>query len=124
MAGTAKSSKQAKKKRLAKPKTAKPSPVQSGTSDGLDETALTKGELRKFNALRKSVGDKLAEKTFAKWLKERQSAQTGIQEDKNAVMIADALMKLIDDKSIKIPRGGYHVTRGRGRVIVEQPRFT
>ena len=124
MAGTAKSSKQAKKKRQAKPKTAKPSLVQAGTSGGLDEIALTKGELRKLNALRKSVGDKLAEETFAKWLKKRQSAQTGVQEDKNAVIIADALMKLIDDKSIRIPRGGYHITRGRGRVIVEQPKST
>ena len=122
MAGTAKSSKQAKKKRQAKPKSAKPSPVQAGVSDGIDETALTKGELRKLNALRKSVGDKLAEDTFSKWLKKQQSAQSDVQEDKNAALIAETLMKLIEDKSIRIPRGGYQVTRGRGRVIVEQAK--
>ena len=32
------------------------------------ETGLTKGQIRKLNALRKSVGDDLAEEVFAKWL--------------------------------------------------------
>ena len=39
----------------------------------IDETGLTKGLMRKLNALRKSVGDDLAEEVFAKWL-ERQAA--------------------------------------------------
>ena len=34
----------------------------------IDETGLTKGLVRKLNALRKSVGDELAEEVFAKWL--------------------------------------------------------
>ena len=34
----------------------------------IDETGLTKGLVRKLNALRKSVGDDLAEEVFAKWL--------------------------------------------------------
>ena len=34
----------------------------------IDETGLTKGLVRKLNALRKSVGDNLAEEVFAKWL--------------------------------------------------------
>ena len=34
----------------------------------IDETGLTKGQVRKLNALRKSVGDDLAEEVFAKWL--------------------------------------------------------
>ena len=110
------------KKRSAKKAAVKKAANNQTSNSGIDESGLTKGELRKFNALRKSVGDKLAEDTFAKWLKKRPSAHTGVQEDKNAVMIADALMKLIEDKSIRIPRGGYHVTRGRGRVIVEQPK--
>ena len=37
----------------------------------IDETTLTKGEIRKLNALRKSIGDGLGEKAFAAWLKER-----------------------------------------------------
>ena len=88
----------------------------------LDLKALTKGELRKLNALRKSVGEKLGEETFFKWLKKQSTASDGVVEDKNATMIADALIKLIDEKSLRIPRGGYLVTRGRGRVIVTRAR--
>jgi len=29
--------------------------------------SLTKGQVRKLNALRKSLGDKIAEKAFAEW---------------------------------------------------------
>ena len=34
----------------------------------IDETALTKGQLRKLNALRKSLGPSIADEAFAKWL--------------------------------------------------------
>ncbi len=33
----------------------------------IDEGALTKGQLRKLTALRRSVGDKLGEEVFLKW---------------------------------------------------------
>lgn len=92
------------------------SSAQAGAQ--LDESALTKGELRKLNALRKSVGEKLGEKTFAEWLKKRGAAKNTPSEDKDAALIAEALVKLIDEKKLRIPRGGYLVTRGRGRVIV------
>ena len=91
-------------------------PSQSG---GIDESALTKGELRKLNALRKSVGDTLGAQTFAKWLEKRQSKSATEPTDKNAEMIADTIMGIIASKGIRLPRGGYLVTRGRGRVIVE-----
>ena len=39
----------------------------------IDETGFTKGLVRKLNALRKSVGDNLAEGVFARWL-EREAA--------------------------------------------------
>ena len=41
----------------------------------IDEIGLTKGLVRKLNALRKSVGDDLAEEVFARWL-EREAALT------------------------------------------------
>ena len=34
----------------------------------IDESKLNKGHVRKLNALRKSVGDALAEKVFGRWL--------------------------------------------------------
>ena len=33
-----------------------------------DEAGLTKGQLRKLNALRKSIGDKLGTAAFSDWL--------------------------------------------------------
>ena len=34
-------------------------------------------------------------------------------------LIADTLWPLVQDGSLRIPRGGYRVRRGRGRIIVE-----
>ena len=82
----------------------------------IDETSLTKGQLRKLNALRKSVGSAIADEAFAKWLD--QVTMTP-EVDQNAEVIADALWSLIREGKLSIQRGGYVVRRGRGRVIVE-----
>ena len=34
----------------------------------IDQSTLTKGQIRKLNALRKSVGDDIAEDAFGKWM--------------------------------------------------------
>ncbi len=86
----------------------------------LDEKALTKGELRKLIALRKSIGEDVGEKAFVEWLRKKPPVMVG-PEDKNAVLIADTLISLIKKNELQIPRGGYLVRRGRGRVIVERP---
>jgi hypothetical protein len=39
-----------------------------GTSMTIDHSTLTKGQIRKLNALRKSVGDGIAEDAFGKWI--------------------------------------------------------
>ena len=41
----------------------------------IDKGTLNKGQIRKLNALRKSVGDDLAEDVFAKWLKRQTTAK-------------------------------------------------
>ena len=41
----------------------------------IDERSLTKGHVRKLNALRKSVGNDLGEQAFAKWLKRESSSE-------------------------------------------------
>ncbi len=82
----------------------------------LDETGLTKGQLRKLNALRKSVGNTIADEAFAKWLGQAADAP---DTDENAEIIADALWALIQEGKLTIRRGGYLVRRGRKRVIVE-----
>ncbi len=86
----------------------------------LDEKALTKGEVRKLNALRKSVGEDVGEKAFVECLRKKPTVMIE-PEDKNAVLIADTLIPLIQKNRLQIPRGGYLVRRGRGRVIVERP---
>ncbi len=84
-------------------------------SQTIDENALTKGQRRKLNALRKSVGDEIGERAFAEWL----STQPSETRDDNAERIGDALYALIQQGRLMIPRGGYLVKRGRGRVVVE-----
>ena len=80
----------------------------------IDETSLTKGELRKLNALRKSLGRKIADKAFGEWLEAH-----GPAEDPTAQILADVIAQAVEDHKLHFPRGGYLVRRGRGRVIVE-----
>ena len=87
----------------------------------LDESSLTRMQLRKLNALRKSVGDEIGTSAFVEWL-DTQPEQSSLQADKNANRIAEALHGLIQAKKLTIPRGGYILRRGRGRVIVESAK--
>ena len=81
-----------------------------------DEDALSKGQLRKLNALRKTLGDDdIAREAFAKWL-EKYGASAG---DKHAAALAVMVLRAIQSEGLQLPRGGYIVRRGRGRVIVE-----
>ncbi len=86
----------------------------------LDENALTKGELQKLNALRKSVGEDIGDQAFMDWLRKK-TVVMAEPEDKYAALIADTLIPLIEQNKLRIPRGGYLVLRGRGRVIVVRP---
>ncbi len=84
----------------------------------IDKKKLTKGQLRKLNALRKSLGDEIAERAFAQWYA-KQGKGNSRPADKNAKLIADALWKLVRTKNLRITRKGYTVKRGRKRLIVE-----
>ncbi len=84
---------------------------------GIIQTNLTKGQIRKLNALRKSVGPDIGEKAFARWLK-KVNAEKNTAEDKTSDQIAEAIQAALGRKGLSIPRGGYLITRGRGRVIV------
>ena len=80
----------------------------------IDESTLTKGQLRKLNALRKSVGDNIAEEAFTKWLA-AQSKVTKEARDPVAETLVSALAHLQDDKSFRLGRRGYVVRRAKGR---------
>ena len=87
---------------------------------GLNEGNLSKGQVRKLNALRKSLGDEIANRAFSEWIS-TQGNGAAPSSDRNARTITQALQPLIEEGRLSIPRGGYIVRRGRGRVIVERP---
>ena len=92
--------------------------MDAGTgTNTVDESTLTKGQHRKLNALRKSVGPDIGERAFAEWLASQ--AKVGKKADKNVETIGDALWPLVQQGKLQIRRGGYLVRRGRGRILVE-----
>lgn len=94
-----------------------------GPRKTFDEKDLTRGEIRKLNALRKSLGERIADKAFAEWLASRKPGPEQTP-DRNAQRIVEALQPVIERGQLRIRRGGYLVRRGRGRVIVEPAEET
>jgi hypothetical protein len=88
-------------------------------ANGIDEKSLSKGQLRKLIALRKSLGEEIANRAFVEWLANSDGASSTVS-DRNAEIISDTVMALVRDQNLQFPRGGYIVRRGRGRVIVER----
>ena len=80
----------------------------------IDHSTLTKGQVRKLNALRKSVGDDIAENAFGKWMK-TQSKTPKDARDPVADALVAALAKHQDDKSFRLGRKGYVVRRAKGK---------
>ena len=81
----------------------------------INESDLTKGQVRKLNALRKSIGDKLGEEAFKKWLSQQQAEEEDIRIDPVAELILDAVKPLEKDKSLNLGRYGYSIKRARGK---------
>lgn len=96
--------------------------MADGSSAQFDEDTLTKGQRRKLSALKKSVGDEIGERAFAQWFSSQGSASKS-DIDENAALIAETLWPLVKEKTLAIPRGGYLLRRGRGRIIVERARW-
>ena len=84
------------------------------------ERDLNKGQLRQLTTLRKSLGKEIADDAFGQWLASVLKAGPQETVDKNAEAIAELLNAPVLAKKINIPRGGYLVRRGRGRVVVER----
>ena len=79
----------------------------------IDETTLTKAQLRKLGVLRKSVGTDLGEEVFIKWLA-RQPVQKG-KADPIAVKIVEVLSVLENDPKFRLGNHGYTIRRVRGK---------
>ena len=80
----------------------------------IDESKLTKGQLRKLGALRRYVGDELGEEAFGKWMAQQAAAaQAGV--DPVAEKIKAALADFANDKSFRLGNYGYTVRKARGK---------
>ena len=80
----------------------------------IDQSTLTRGQIRKLNALRKSIGDDIAEDAFGKWMKS-QTKTSKETRDPVADALVSALAHLQHDKGFRLGRRGYVVRRAKGR---------
>ena len=82
----------------------------------MEASALTKGQLRKRNALRKSLGKKIADHAFAKWVKTQQSAAANkIQKRDGVAKRIAAALKPLSSKKINFGTYGYSIKRAKGK---------
>ena len=81
----------------------------------IKESTLNKGQIRKLNALRNSIGVKIGEEAFGKWLKEQAKAVPKVQSDPVAEKILDAVKSLEKDKTVKLGNRGYVIKRAKGK---------
>ena len=81
----------------------------------IDETGLTKGLVRKLTALRKSVGDKLAEEVFTKWLERQAASQAKDKPDPVAMKIVETLAGLEKAPKFNLGNHGYTLRRAKGK---------
>ena len=82
----------------------------------IDQSTLTKGQVRKLNALRKSVGDDIAEDAFAKWMTAQSKSPKEVRDPVADALVA-ALSHLNHDKSFKLGNKGYVVKRSKGKGV-------
>ena len=80
----------------------------------IDQSTLTKGQVRKLNSLRKSVGDEIAEDAFGKWIKTQSQTPKEVRDPVADALVA-ALSRLKSDKSFKLGNKGYVVRRAKGK---------
>ena len=82
----------------------------------INQSTLTKGQVRKLNALRKSVGDDIAENAFGKWMKSQSKTPKEVRDPVADALVA-ALSNLTDDRSFMLGNKGYVVRRAKGKGV-------
>ena len=75
---------------------------------------LTKGQVRKLNALRKSLGNKIADPAFSKWLKTQNPNKSRGKADPVAKQLERSL-KSLASKKINLGTWGYTIKRTKGK---------
>ena len=82
----------------------------------MDEMSLTKGQVRKLNALKKSIGDDLGTDAFTKWMSNQEKEKSdGVKVDPVAVKLQEVLSHLESDPSVRLGNKGYTIKRARGK---------
>ena len=80
----------------------------------IDHSNLTKGQIRKLNALGKSVGDNIAEDAFSKWMTAQSQTPKDVRDPVADALVA-ALDQFKDDKTFRLGTKGYVVKRSKGK---------
>jgi len=80
----------------------------------IDQSTLNKGQIRKLNALRKSIGKDIADAAFGKWIKIQSKTPKEVR-DPVADALVSALSHLYDDNGFKLGNKGYVVRRAKGK---------
>ena len=83
----------------------------------MNKKSITKGQLRKLNALRKSLGNQIADKAFKEWLKQQAKQAPAERADPVVNKLLAVLKGLEKDKSINLGRKGYVIKRAKGRGV-------
>ncbi len=80
----------------------------------IDHSTLTKGQLRKLNALRKSIGNDIADGAFGKWMKSQTKTPKEVRDPVADALVA-AFSNLKSDKGFRLGTKGYVVRRAKGK---------
>lgn len=81
----------------------------------IDESGLTKGQTVKLAALRKSIGEDLADDVFSKWLARQASKKSVEKPDLVAEKLQALLEPFENDQFFRLGNQGYTVRRARGK---------
>ena len=73
---------------------------------------LNKGEIRKLNALKKSIGDELGQKAFDEWRKANSKSENS---DKVADRVVSILSSAEGVETLNLGAKGYTIYKSRGR---------
>ena len=85
----------------------------------LYEKELTKGQLRNLKILRRTVGDKLANQTYAQFIVDKKKLTKADKPDQHMLKLERTVAKLVKG-GLKIPPSGIKITRSRHGISVSK----
>ena len=80
----------------------------------MNHAILNQGQIHKLNALRKSIGDDIADAAFGKWMQSQTKTPKDVRDPVADALVA-ALDQFKDDKTFRLGTKGYVVKRSKGK---------